>query len=135
MKHWLALTLSCCATAVLAETPQQLQSQYAAQARAEQHGYVPSAKRGAAFFRQPFAVNGDFPSCTSCHTDNPMNEGRHAVTGKQIKPLAVAANPARFSDPAHVEKWFGRNCRDVVGRQCSNAEKADFITYLMETAK
>ena len=72
------------------------------------------------------------PACTSCHTDRPSNAGQHVVTGKTIKPLAVAANSERFSDPAKVEKWFGRNCKDVVGRACTPAEKADFIAYMLE---
>jgi hypothetical protein len=31
-------------------------------------------------------------------------------------PLAPAFNPARFTNATKVEKWFGRNCKDVVGR-------------------
>ncbi|MCX7177296.1 MAG: DUF1924 domain-containing protein, partial [Proteobacteria bacterium] len=42
-----------------------------------------------------------------------------------------AANAARFTDPAKVEKWFGRNCEDVLERACSAAEKADFIHWLL----
>src|SRR5574343_172954 len=58
--------------------------------------------------------------------------GQHAVTGKTIRPLATAANAERFNDPAKVEKWFGRNCKEVVGRACTPAEKADFATYMSE---
>lgn len=72
------------------------------------------------------------PACTRCHTDNPLNAGQHAVTGKAIRPLAVAANGERFSDPAKVEKWFGRNCKEVVGRACTPGEKADFVAYMSE---
>jgi hypothetical protein len=61
----------------------------------------------------------------------PTSPGRHAATGKPIQPLAPAFNPARFTDPAKVEKWFRRNCNDVVGRECSAAEKADAVTWLM----
>jgi len=61
-----------------------------------------------------------------------MNPGQHAITGKAIKPMAVAANPERFTDPAKVEKWFGRNCKEVIGRACTANEKADFIAYLTE---
>ena len=28
---------------------------------------------------------------------------------------------------AKTEKWFRRNCNDVIGRECSRAEKADMI--------
>lgn len=30
------------------------------------------------------------------------------------------------------EKWFRRNCTEVVGRECSAAEKADFIVFSTE---
>jgi len=116
----------------LAETPQQIRQSYTAEATAQQAGFTASAKRGDNFFRQRFAINDKMPACTSCHTDNPMNAGKHAVTGKDIKPLAPQANADRLSDPAKVEKWFGRNCKEVVGRACTPAEKADFVAFLSE---
>ncbi len=72
------------------------------------------------------------PACTACHTDAPAQAGRHVVTGKAIKPLAPRAEAARFTDPAKTEKWFRRNCTEVLGRECSAAEKADFILFLTE---
>ena len=72
------------------------------------------------------------PGCTACHTDKPTAPGQHAVTHKAIRPLAPAANAERLTDPAKVEKWFRRNCKEVVGRECSPGEKADFIAFLME---
>lgn len=118
--------------ASLAETPQQIRQNYAAEATPQQAGFKPAAKRGEAFFRQRFAYNDKMPACTSCHTDSPLNAGQHAITGKAIRPLAVAANAERFSEPAKVEKWFGRNCKEVVGRACTAAEKADFVAYMSE---
>lgn len=115
-----------------AETPGQIGQAYATEAAARQPGFTPSAERGKNFFHQRFAINDKMPACSSCHTDNPLASGQHAVTGKTIRPLAVAANGERFTDPAKVEKWFGRNCKEVVGRACSAAEKADFIAYLSE---
>ena len=50
--------------------------------------------------------------------------------GKTIEPMAVSASPSRFTDIAKTEKWFGRNCKTVLGRACSAQEKGDFITYL-----
>ena len=41
--------------------------------------------------------------------------------------MAVSVNPKRLSDPAKVEKWFGRNCRWTLGRDCTPQEKADFV--------
>jgi hypothetical protein len=127
-----ALALLLASLACHAETPAQIRQTYAAEALAQQAGFAPSAKRGETLFRQRFAISDKMPGCTSCHTDNPLNAGQHAVTGKSIRPLAVVANAERFSDPAKVEKWFGRNCKEVVGRACTPAEKADFITYLSE---
>lgn len=115
-----------------AETPQQIRQAYVAEAVSLQAGFSPAAKRGEAFFRQRFAINDKMPACTSCHTDNPLNAGQHAVTGKTIRPVATATNPERFTDPAKVEKWFGRNCKEVIGRACTPAEKADFVTYMSE---
>lgn len=115
-----------------AETPAQIGQAYAAEAAARQPGFTPNAGRGRDFFHQRFAINDKMPACSSCHTDNPLATGQHAVTGKAIRPLAVAANGERLTDPAKVEKWFGRNCKEVVGRACTAAEKADFVAYLSE---
>ena len=87
-----------------AETPQQIGQNYAAEAAARQAGFAPSAKRGETLFRQRFAHNDKMPACTSCHTDSPLNAGQHAVTGKAIRPLAVAANGERFSGPGQGGK-------------------------------
>lgn len=70
-------------------------------------------------------------SCSSCHTDSPKNEGKHAKTNKVIEPLAPSANPKRFSDLAQVEKWFKRNCNDVLSRACTAQEKGDFMAYVL----
>lgn len=115
-----------------AETPQQISQTYAVEASLAQPAFVASAKRGEAFFQQRFTNNDKMPACTSCHTDSPLKAGEHVVTGKSIRPLAVAANGERFSDPAKVEKWFGRNCKEVVGRACTPAEKADFVAFMSE---
>ena len=59
----------------------------------------------------------------------------HVLTGPDhltaIAPLAPAFDPQRFSDAAKSEKWFRRNCNDVVGRDCSAAEKADVLGWLI----
>ncbi len=85
-----------------------------------------SAERGAAFFRK----KGTDWSCATCHTQDPRQPGRHTVTGKAIEPMAPAVNPARLTDAAKVEKWFKRNCKDVLDRECTALEKGDVITYL-----
>jgi cytochrome c peroxidase len=89
-----------------------------------------SAERGKAFFLVHHATgNADTPSCSTCHTINPRNEGQTTV-GKAIAPMAVSRTPDRFTDLTKVEKWFRRNCDTVLGRQCTPQEKGDFITFM-----
>lgn len=85
------------------------------------------AARGQAFFAQR---HGGEWSCASCHQAPPTRAGQHASTGKTIAPLAPAAQPDRLTDSAKVEKWFRRNCKDVLSRECSAQEKADVLAYL-----
>ena len=92
------------------------------------HANTPDPARGQAFFTQ---THGREWSCASCHGPVPLGMGRHAGTGKAIEPLAPAANPRRFTDAAKTEKWFRRNCNDVLGRECSAGEKADVLAWLM----
>ena len=112
-----------------ASTPAELQRAYAAEAASASPGFRGfSAERGRRFFT---TAHGNDWRCASCHTDTPTAEGRHAVTGRALRPLAPAANPMRFTDAAKVEKWFRRNCSDVLGRECTAAEKADVLAWLM----
>jgi hypothetical protein len=91
-----------------------------------------SAPRGATFYRTEHPGRDGQPvSCASCHTANPTQPGRTRV-GKRIEPMAPAANPQRFTDAAKVEKWFRRNCMDVLQRECSAQEKGDFIAFLSQ---
>jgi uncharacterized protein DUF1924 len=112
----------------LAAAPAELQKRFEAEARAAAGFAGFSPQRGERFFRS--AHGGDW-SCASCHTDNPLAAGRHAKTGKAIAPLAPAANRERFTDAAAAEKWFRRNCNDVLGRACTAQEKGDVLEYLM----
>lgn len=123
----LALAASSALTA-RAETPADFLKAFQADARRADAGFSPSAGRGAQFFRQ---VGGKDWSCATCHTDNPAAPGKHATTGKTIEPLAPAANGQRFTRSDKVEKWFKRNCNDVVGRACTAAEKSDLLAYLI----
>jgi len=68
--------------------------------------------------------------CTTCHTKDPSAMGKTRV-GKPIKPISPAANPERLTDPKKVKKWFRRNCKWVLERECTPKEKGDFITYMM----
>ncbi|MEY2633093.1 MAG: hypothetical protein RIR00_1747 [Pseudomonadota bacterium] len=127
MNHaWTALALLV-ATSAQAETAAELMARYQQEARLSDASFAASAQRGAQFFRQ--AGSKDW-HCNTCHTDNPAAPGKHATTGKAIEPLAPAANPARFSKADKVEKWFKRNCNDVLERACTPAEKSDLLAYL-----
>lgn len=105
---------------------------YAAQAARADAGFQGfSAQRGEALFRTRWAGGDDrTPSCTACHTDDPAARGRNAKTGRPIDPVAVSANPKRFTDPAEVEKQFGRDCKNVLGRECTPLEKGDYIAFM-----
>jgi hypothetical protein len=91
-------------------------------------GSPAQADRGQQFFT---SKHGKDWSCSSCHTAVPTVDGKHATTGKVITPMAPAFNAERFTDAAKTEKWFRRNCNDVVGRECTPGEKADVITWLL----
>jgi len=110
------------AAAAHATTPAELLAGYGAQA-----GQAASAARGQQLFT---TRHGREWSCSTCHGATPTGMGKHASTGKQIAPMAPAFNAERFSDAAKVEKWFRRNCNDVVARECSAGEKADVIAWL-----
>ena len=69
-------------------------------------------------------------SCTTCHTKDPGTAGRTPV-GKIIKPIARSANSDRFTDPKKVEKWFRRNCKWVLERECTPEEKGNYIIFML----
>ncbi len=112
-------------------TPQGILETLVQEARAVQPGFTASAARGEQFYRAKHTGGKEAESCASCHTDSPKAEGRHLKTHKTIEPLAPVVNRQRFTDPAHVEKWFRRNCREVLGRVCTPQEKADFTAYVL----
>ena len=103
-------------------TPQELLKTYEAQSSKA------SLPRGEQFFN---AKHGKEWSCASCHENPPNHDTKHIVTGKVIKPLSPINNTDRFTDQAKVEKWFKRNCNDVLARECTAQEKADVLSWLM----
>lgn len=86
------------------------------------------ADRGRVFFT---SRHGGEWSCASCHGNPPTVPGKHASTGKAIDAMAPSVNPKVFTETAKVDKWFRRNCKDVLSRECSAAEKADVLAYLI----
>lgn len=120
-------------------TAQKLADKYAAAARAADAQWAgPTAEEGRAFFtREVIQFKGDPANpgraiaCASCHTANPADPGKHIVTGKKIAPLSPAVNAKRFASLNKVEKGFAKHCQEVVGSDCTPAEKASYITYVM----
>ncbi|MEI7432571.1 MAG: DUF1924 domain-containing protein [Betaproteobacteria bacterium] len=123
----LALPLS-----VVAAPRDDLLAQYAAAVKQASPGFSGfSAARGEKLHVTKFTGGkAETPSCTSCHADNPRSTGR-TPTGKTIDPMALSANPARYSDPLKVEKWFRRNCNEVLGRECTPLEKGDWLSFMI----
>ena len=89
------------ANPAFAETPVEVLAALKAEASATPGFQGFSAVSGEKFFKTKH--NHDL-SCSSCHTDNPAAQGKHAETDKLIKPLAPAANEERFTDMKKVAK-------------------------------
>lgn len=91
-----------------------------------------SAEDGKRFFnsKRTHSEKKEERSCTTCHTTDPRHPGKTRV-GKVIEPMAPSVNKERFTDPKKIEKWFKRNCKWVLERECTPKEKGDYITYMM----
>jgi hypothetical protein len=105
-------------------TPQQQLRRWTQEA-----GRTANVRAGQTFFMH---AHGREWSCASCHGTPPARDGKHASTGKRIAPLAPAFNPQALTQSARTDKWFRRNCNDVLGRECSAGEKADVLAYLLQ---
>lgn len=126
------LTMMILPLAVLAAARDDLLAQYATAAKVSSSPFSGfSAMRGEKLHVTKFSGGKqETPACTSCHADSPRSAGR-TPAGKPIEAVAVSVTPARYTDPAKVEKWFKRNCSDVLGRDCTALEKGDWLTYMI----
>lgn len=95
-------------------------------------GAVPNAAAGRAAWTREVAGEDGPRSCSTCHTADPRAAGRHRTTGEPLDSLVPSVNGNALTDPAKIEKWFGRNCRWAWGRECTPQEKADFLSYLVQ---
>ena len=68
--------------------------------------------------------------CATCHTEDLRNTGKHAKTGKLIEPMAPSENPERLTDLKQINKWFKRNCKWTMGRECTPQEKGDLLMFI-----
>ena len=94
-------------------------------------GQPADATRGEAFWQQSRAGSDQQPrQCARCHGQNLSESGKHYKSGKTIQPMAPSINPKRYTSLKKVEKWFKRNCKWTIGRECTPAEKSDLILYL-----
>jgi len=124
LSHWIAAAAATAANGFTqASTPPDLLSAYTAQS-----GVTAQPVRGQELFT---TRHGREWSCSSCHGAVPVQPGKHAATGKAIGAMAPAVNAERFADAAKTEKWFRRNCNDVLGRECTSSEKADVLSWLL----
>lgn len=91
------------------------------------------AARGKQFWDEKHIdADGKVRQCRICHGDDLTKPGEHVKTKKVIDPLARSANADRFTDLKQIEKWFTRNCKWTVGRECTAQEKGDLLKYLTQ---
>lgn len=91
-----------------------------------------SAVVGEALWNKSFtdAKSGKQRNCTTCHTADLTKPGKHVRTGKVIEPMARSVNSKRLSEVKKIKKWFVRNCKWTIGRECTVQEKGDLLAFL-----
>ncbi|KPK12248.1 MAG: hypothetical protein AMJ68_02720 [Acidithiobacillales bacterium SG8_45] len=128
----LTIVFGCLATGlVLADSPAviQLLNEYAL--KGANH---PDAEKGKLLWFEKFEGDDRFPerSCASCHTRDLSKAGSHVKTRKSIEPMAPSINPERLSSAREIEKWFKRNCKWTLGRECTASEKANLLEFIKQ---
>ena len=125
--RFLAVIAALASPTALADVVASLLKQYQEQGAS---GFAPA--KGESMWTRSFpdAKSGEQRRCSTCHHEDLRRSGKHAVTGKVIEPLAPSANPKRLTDAEHIEKWFSRNCKWTLGRECTPQEKGDFLVMI-----
>ncbi len=129
----LVTLMSAAAASPATAGPRETQlDQYAAAAKAADPAFSGfSAARGKTLHTQSFGGGKpDTPACTTCHGNDARASGRNRA-GKSIDAMAVSVTPGRYTDSAKVEKWFKRNCAEVLGRECTPQEKGDWLSFML----
>jgi uncharacterized protein DUF1924 len=129
------LTLLVLASTALGAAPALARADFnqLAQHYAKAGGKDFSTERGKAFWQADhLGDNGEKMNCTTCHGSELGKPGKHNKSGKLIEPMAPSVNPERYSDLEKVEKWFTRNCKQVLRRECTAQEKGDVLRYLSQ---
>lgn len=89
------------------------------------------AKQGEALWtKKGEEVDGKVRTCNSCHNQDHSKPGKHEKTGKAIDPMSRKVNLERYTDLKKINKWLKRNCKWTFGRECTDQEKGDVLTYL-----
>lgn len=93
-----------------------------------------NAQNGEKLWNKVFTGKAPFTerSCKSCHSTNLKNTGEHVRTGKSLKPLASSVNSSSLVKVKKIKKWFKRNCKWTVGRECSAQEKSDILVFIKQ---
>jgi cytochrome c553 len=91
-----------------------------------------SAERGKTMWSKTHiqSKSGQNVSCATCHGADLTRSGKHARTGKLIEAMSPKVTPERLSDPAKIDKWFLRNCKWTLNRECTPQEKGDFLLFI-----
>ena len=89
-------------------------------------------KSGEALWNKAFKneKTGQLRSCTTCHGTDLKKEGKHVRTDKRIEPMAPSVNKKSLTEVKKIKKWFKRNCKWTLGRECNVQEQADILSYL-----
>ncbi|MEN9985039.1 MAG: hypothetical protein RI925_541 [Pseudomonadota bacterium] len=117
--------------ASLAQANPALLKDYEQQARQANPAFAGfAAERGKALYFRESSASGKPMQCATCHSSDPRQPGKTPAF-RPIEPLAPAVTPTRFTDSKKVEKWFRRNCDDVLKRECTAQEKGDFISWIV----
>jgi len=124
------LLLACLASTARAET--DFGNLYRLYSQAGGRDFNPG--RGKDLWLKERAGEGGEPmNCASCHGADLRKQGRHNKSGKPIEPMAPSVNKDRYTDVEKVEKWFLRNCKQVLRRECTAQEKGDVLRYLSQS--
>ena len=123
----LVLTMSVFTTGVYADAVDQVLAQYRTQGAGEFNADAGKVLWDKSY---PDARGGEARQCASCHSADLRQPGKHDQTGKRIEPMAPSVNAKRLTDVKFMEKWFLRNCKGTLGRECTPQEKGNVLVFL-----
>lgn len=93
-----------------------------------------NAENGDALWQKEFkSKDGSMRSCVTCHGTDMKVAGKHAKSMKIIEAMSPSVNKKRYTKVKKVKKWFKRNCKWTLGRECSAQEKCDYLMFLKDS--